>query len=185
MDMAEAASNVSNRPAPVTAIGYVSVGLAGFAILTSILCVLLLSLIDGGPETFKAIGTDAAEKISILFLLVKHIRVVCIVDVAVSVFILFTAIQFLKLRSWARTVLVTINWLILVWIVGFIILWNGMFANLTSSPPFSDSGTSVLNWVRIIAVPLSILSSAFAAAPHVAAIYYLRKKTTKALFQPS
>ena len=185
MDMAEAASNVSNRPAPVTAIGYVSVGLAGFAILTSILCVLLLSLIDGGPETLKAIGTDAAEKISILFLLVKHIRVVCIVDVAVSVFILFTAIQFLKLRSWARTVLETISWLVLMWMVLFIVLWNGMLANLTSSAPFSDSGTSVPIWFDIVRVALSILASAFAATPHVATIIYLRKKKIKALFRPS
>jgi len=183
--MADAVSNVRNRPAPVTAIGYVSVGLSGFAILSNIFCVLFLSLVDGGLETLEVIATDAAEKISILFLLFKHIRVLCIVHIAGSVFILYTAIQFLKLRSWARTVLETINWLILVWIVLFIILWNGMFTNLVSSAPFSDSGMSVPIWFRVITIALSILIAAFSATPHVATIIYLRKKTIKAMFQPS
>lgn len=84
---------------------------------------------------------------------------------------IISAIYFLRLRYWARTVLEVLAWLVLAFTGGFAVLFFGSFGGFG---PFEEIGTLETSFVVLSAVILVTY-----AAPFAIVLYHLRSDKLK------
>src|ERR1035437_9283766 len=98
-----------NRPKSVTVIAWVWIVLGGLMFVSAAVGLLLAIILSLSG------GTGTAPPPAHVFL-VMH-RVLCIVQLGVSVVAVIAGVHFLRQRAWARTVLEAMTWLMLIWII--------------------------------------------------------------------
>jgi hypothetical protein len=106
-------TNGLNRPKSVTVIGVVWIVLGCLMFLGAVggLLVQIIMVLTGGMA-----GATGVVRIFVI----SH-RVLCIVQVGVSVVAVIAGIHLLRLKSWARNVLEALTWWVLIFIVCFCI----------------------------------------------------------------
>lgn len=154
--------NPVKRPTSVTAIGWVWIALGGFMIFTSCMAFFIFLAMWGVLSEEPAIPD-----------FVKYYPVLCVANIFLGAAALVSAINFLKLKAWARTVLEVVNWIVLVFLIGFMGVWVFFWNFLTSSAPDVPEGFTSMGIAGGVFVLL------FYGVPVVIAIKCLRGSTVK------
>ena len=141
---------LEKRPTCVTVIGWVWIILGGLTCLFATMA-LFMSIMMGG------VGQDDPDK-PFIFDIFPYLSVV---QIGVAVLGLISGIHFLRLRSWARSVLECLTWLGLVFTVGFMVVWLfgwGSMAFRHGPPGFAIMGVVMAIFITAMyAVPLGIM----------------------------
>lgn len=95
-------------------------------------------------------------------------------QIIISAFVIVAAIQFIRLRAWARIVLEVVSWLSLAYVIGTGMMGVATLGNVTGKASPSIFGTAVLM--------MSVGTMVVFAVPLIVVIWYLRGETiTKAV----
>lgn len=124
----------NKRPSSVTMIGWL------FIIVATCM------LISGGMSfmvfiSMKLIGVDISQQMpkemqgpfGFMEIIVKHFSLMLFLEIMFSLFVMISAIQFLRLKAWGRTALEAISWLGLVYLVSLGIIFVFSWIRVVSS----------------------------------------------------
>jgi len=162
------------RPTAVTVIGWVYISLSIFMILVSFMCILMSVLMQ-----------NLAGKQDLPIMLERFMTVYQIgafIEIIVGVFVLYTSIQFLKLKSWTRAILevfsrISLSFTVLFSI--FFVLCVIVMMQKTTPNPEVPRG-----FLIIIFTFGSIINCFVWGIPNFIIIKHLRKPEIKQIFGP-
>ena len=146
------------RPTCVTVIGWTWIILGGFACFSAAMA-LVSSVMIGGV-------TIAQDDRNLPFLNVLNVffgifPLLALIQIGFAVLGLVSGICFLKLKAWARAVLESLTWLLLVSVLGFMFIWIFIWVSVT--PDHGPDGFVVVGAVMgvvvsgLYVVPLGIM----------------------------
>jgi hypothetical protein len=174
--------NRTKRPAAITFIGWCFIIIASVSIVSGIFSLGSFIWMNGVVKKTPEIIAELPAQYQLIFGLVDLIYIVTIIQILLSAFILIVCVQFLKLRTWARTGLEFINWFalgistelsffsVVLWILGK----AGLLKKLTASAP-----TSMFGFPALLLIPVSW---ALVAVPLFYVNRFLRRKEIRELF---
>jgi len=153
-------------PTVVKVLAGIFIGLAAFGVLSSLLNLKAHSIMVGMMKEDGFGFFD--EEDPFLF---RHIKLFLVLQLLLSVFIIFAAYQFLKLKAWARTVLEVMSWLFIIFAVGFGIFWLVLISSTAGDFPAGEGPPSGFMSLMHLGGFLVIL---FYLVPVAVLIYFLR-----------
>lgn len=112
------------------------------------------------------------------FSMFRYFGVWIALKVLLGVFVIAAAIQFLRLRAWARSTLEVVSWLGLVYVLATgimsVVAWGKMSGTVTL--PASDNFPSAFGAMGLL---FSVVTMVLFAVPLIVVIWYLRGETIK------
>lgn len=163
------------KPAAVSAVGWIYIAVSGLMILSALMSLVMFAVmrkVTGGE--FPPMGQGMPEGFKFATFMFKHYGLIAFVQLLVAGFGLYSGIEFLRLRAWARTALEVLTWLGLAYIVGFGIFWIVSWMGATSAFPPAEAGGPTAAFGIFGAVMGLVVSLVF-AAPAIIIIVFLRK----------
>jgi len=148
-----------NRPTCITVIGWVWIILGGILCFSAIMALFGSIMIGNMPQT----DPDASQKIPAIF---KYLHVFAIGQIGIAILGLISGINFLKLKSWSRSVLEILTWILLLFIAAF----GGFF--VYQRMPISSSQSSFGFGIMEIVIMIAIFG--FYGVPLIIMVKYLR-----------
>ena len=121
------------RPTGVSVIAWgwiITGGLMGFSGVMALLALSFMPILIQ-PELESQMPAGFGPMMSMF----RYFTLLVLVQLAVAVVAVVTGIQFLKLRSWARTVLEVISWLSVIYVIGFGVFWLFMWSTISGQLP--------------------------------------------------
>ena len=171
-------------PASVKIIGWFYVVVSGMMFFSGVMGYMAWHVI----EEMRRIeglneGPPFPSPFRLMEIMFRYYDVLAILQVLVSVIILVTSIQFLRLKRWARTGIEIISWLALLYVLGFGTYWVVSWLSILSMP-VKEAGPPVSPLVFDIfgAVMGAAITLIFAIALFVI-IRFLRKEEIRQIFQ--
>jgi hypothetical protein len=165
----------AKKPTSVTVIGWIFIVVSGLMLLSGAMGLVSFSLMkkmSGGEFPPMVEGMPGAFKASAFMF--KHFGLIAFLQILFAGFSLFAGIQFLRLRSWARTALEVIAWLGLTYIIGFGIFWIISWVSITSAIPAEGAAAPPAAFNIIGAIMGAVVIAIF-AVPAIVIIIFLRK----------
>lgn len=114
----------------------------------------------------------SSHHIAFFSFLLRHFIIIAFLQIGIAIVSITAGINFLRLRSWARTVLGILSWLCLPFVFGFGFFW---LLELVMKMPESPTHT-----FSIISLFMSVLFTAFYSIPLIVIIHFLRSKAVRA-----
>lgn len=156
----------------VKVIGCLFIAVAGFKILVAVFGYLALSSVTkmaSGLTQTTAGAADASRAFQYLVLWIAA-------QILIGAFVIVAAVQFMRLRAWARTALEVVSWLGLAYVIGTGIMsvaaW-GKISGMASKAGFG-SAPSAFGTMGLI---LSVGTMVVFAVPLIVVIWHLRGET--------
>ncbi len=103
----------------------------GFSGVMALLALSFMPAILSQPELESQMPAGFGPMMSMF----RYFTLLVLVQLAVAVVAVVAGIQFLKLRSWARTVLEVISWLSVIYVIGFGVFWLFMWSTISGQLP--------------------------------------------------
>lgn len=174
------------RPPAVTILGWAFVAFSVFAVLSSAFALVFVHFIPSadpsGELPTQPKGLPSA--FSLLFWMFQYFDALLIGQVALAVFSIFAATQFLRLCAWSRTYFEALNWMALAWTVLFGIVfaagWVGMSTSLPAPGPAEGVPPPAL--FAAFGVFISIFVVIFNGAFPAGIIWLLRSRHVRPAF---
>ena len=168
------------RPTSVTVIAWIFIVMAGFSIFSGGVGFLVFSATKHMGQAIPPIPQEMPGSFKALSVVFQHFGLLALCQIGFSIFLLIAGIQFLKLRSWARTALEVTSWLGLVYTVSFGIFWVYIWIGMTSRLPSGETTPmgSPAMFTRFGAVIGTVVMVTF-TVPVVVIIKFLRGATIK------
>jgi hypothetical protein len=168
-------NGATTRPGLVTAIGWIFVALALLMILSAAGGLAVRSMMD------EAVRRETLSHPAGVPLLLRYFRLLCALQIVLAALLVVSAVQFLRLRAWARTVLEAAMWLGLTCVIGFGIFWVVNW--LSMSGGFAASGEPPDAFTLFGAIMGSVVTLVF-AVPCVIFIWLLRGAAVRQAMRP-
>ncbi len=168
------------RPTSVTVIGWLSIGLAAFMMLSAgmgLFSAIMIEQATGGQFP-KAVG-GAPGMLHVVMGIFRYFKLLAAAQLVVAAAVIIAGIRFLALRAWARTALEVFYWVSLLYVVGFgsfwLISWVSAVSQIpaTEQPPIEPAVFSLFGIVMGLAVMLMW------AVPLGVVIWVLRGRTVR------
>ena len=135
-------------PTSLNVIGWTFVSLGALMIVTSAMVVFVFSAIKNMDASMdsevralmdEALG-DFGVTLDLTLDMLSHVHSLAVVNIILAVIIIFFAVQFLRLKPWARTALEAITWLAVVATVVYGTYWIKGWLSVTSAADAAASG---------------------------------------------
>ncbi len=123
------------------------------------------------PPSLPAEAPWPAQIVPAMF---DYLGLLCGLQLLVAIFVLVAAIQFLRLRAWARTALEVVTWLQLIYTVGFGLLWVGAWASIASNLPAGGDLPISAGALTAVGVAMGVGIALVFAVPCAVIIWVLR-----------
>lgn len=171
----KAASPVQrDLPVAVKVIGCLFIAVAGFKIIGAGMGFLAFSslakMANGIPQMSS--GSGAASNPFQYFGLWIGVQIL------IGVFVIVAAIQFLRLRAWARTTLEVVSWIGLAYSIGTSIMAIFSFSNLIGSAADAGFGNAP-SALGSMAVTMTAVYMVLFSVPLIVIIWFLRGETIR------
>jgi hypothetical protein len=124
------------RPRAVALVGGIYMLVGFFMLLSGGAAIASMLLVDTAAQSGMAeslSGAPAMLKVTVVF--VRYFGAVAVFQVIAAVAVIVSAVQFLKLRAWARAALEVFTWLSLVAAIFIGGLWAYSWAKMTAAMP--------------------------------------------------
>ncbi len=175
------------RPAAVTVIGWVWIGLAALKGLSGAFAFVAYTFVLG-PQ-LRALGPAAGpppgEFGLVSGFLAHHFGALALAQVVVAVVILVSAIMFLRLRAWARLSLELVTWLAIAYIVGFGAFWVTAWLQLAPAVPPTARPNFPATAFRVGGAVMGATMMLMFGAAFVVLLRSLRSATVRTAFSRS
>ena len=165
--------NDTRRSTSITVIGWIWICIAAFMAFSGFMASVVYYLFLG-PEMQQARDQLPEQQVGPLFtFMFEYFGVLSVFQVLFAVFIVYSAIMFLRLKAWARLSLEIITWLSLLYIVGFGLFWIVSWFSMTGQIP-DDQGAEMLGAFQIFGAIMGAVITLVFAVPLGIIIKYLR-----------
>jgi hypothetical protein len=175
------------RPTLVTVLGWLWMAFGVFSVLGGVMGlavhVAMMRSVPGGefPDRFP----DMPAAVGPMLWLFRHWEAFAVIQICVAVITLFAAVQFLRLRPWARTYFETISWLgiaaNLVFAVYFAIVW----LSASSTVPEGGMPRVAPGVFAVFGVVAALSGALFGAVLPGVIIWLLRRPEVRSAFSRS
>jgi ABC-type methionine transport system permease subunit len=108
-----------------------------------------------------------------------HFGAFALVQVVLAVGVIFSAVMFLRLKSWARASLEAMSWLILLFGVVFGVYWAIFWYGSFSAGPQSKGAIAQSYLFRDFGVVMAAIITVMNSVPFAVLIWWLRKSTVR------
>jgi len=175
----------SERPAAVTALGWIFIAGGAVIILSAVMAHLTRALLGEGSLQEPLLPLAADLDLSPMRFIEKNITghsdVLRLLAIIYGAFVILNGAYFLRLRGWARHFLDAISLQCLVLVLGLRVLWTIIWLGVTGA--FPNPGLPI-DALRITGVAVSLLLTLIYAAPCVVLIWLLRSPTVRQAMLP-
>jgi hypothetical protein len=161
-----------HRPEAVRVIGWLWLGLGALMVLSGTMGYLAHSFVMPPGRKLPPTPEEFGPVISFVF---KYFAEFAVLQVCFALFIVLSAVAFLRLRSWARWALQLVTWTALLYVVGFGILWLSTWFQLAGSP----SAFGLPSVFRAFGMVMGIVVTASFAVPLVIMLRYLGSEAVR------
>jgi len=173
-----------DRPLAVTIIGWIFLVIATLLIVLGVFVLLSYHVFFSSKfNQALPLAEDAPRwaKLGVVYL--RYSLVSWHAATLLSVFVLVAAVQFLKLRAWARTALEVVSWLCIAGTLGSWIFLLPVWARIASEPAGAPAkGAPAFPAFNILGVATSMAYMLLSLVPAAVMIYFLRSKTVRGAF---
>jgi hypothetical protein len=135
--LVDSPSRPTVRPIAVTILGWVFVVFSSFSVASSAFGLVFMHFMSRAVPNgeFPPKAKDFPPGFSMLSWMFEYFNALLVAQVALAVFSIFAAVQFLKLRYWSRTYFEALNWVALAWTVVFGIFFAASWVGISSGLP--------------------------------------------------
>jgi hypothetical protein len=169
----------TQRPASVTAIAWVSIVMAGLAILSSAMGLLAFHLMRWIAGRWPPVPAGTPWAAQSMWGTSPHFEALAVLQILFAGFVLAAGLEFLRLRAWARTALEVAYWLALIWTVGFGVRWAVSLVSMTSAFPAGGGPPFSPQFFKVFGVIVGAAATAFGVVPCAVIIWLLRGPTVR------
>lgn len=155
-----------NRPTCVTVIGWAWIIIGGLMFLSAVMA-LLSSVMIG----------EMAQNDPEMPLIFKLFPLLAIFQIGIAAIGCICGINFLKLKTWSRSVLEVLTWLLLVFILGFMAFW--LFNWMSTTMAHGPQGFGIMGAV------MGVIITGIYGVPLVIMLKYLRGSKVKSAINGS
>jgi hypothetical protein len=169
------------KPGLIKLIGWTYFALAIITFFSSILGYVSFAYLHAGLEGELLMPEDTLPQFKIFWNMLPYYDKITLGQIILSAFVLVASIDFLRLRSWARTALELVSWWIVFLHIGFGIIWVYMWLSM----PFGitrESGQVMQLLIRLGGSLLGLIVILVFTIPFFVVIRYLRKDGIKKFF---
>ena len=131
---------VAPRPAFVTAVAWIFIVLAGFAVIISFFQVLMVVVMFSDAEISAAVAREANAP-AIAIWLFSHLRMIILAFFVLNIGTLVSAIGMLRRSEWARKVFILMLVVGIAWLLGGMLLQYQIMSSMSKLP--ATGGASV------------------------------------------
>lgn len=127
-----------SRPTSVTVISWVWIVIGCLMILGGAMgffSYTMMQEMSGGQAFPSELPPDVPGSFKPMMVIFSNFQIIAALQVFIAIIAIVSGIQFLKLRSWARTTLEGLTWLSLTYIIVFGLYWIYMWVSMTGSIP--------------------------------------------------
>jgi hypothetical protein len=166
---------MKDRPASVTIIGWIFIGVAGIMIFsgtTGMISFACMKQAEG--KNYLPMPEGLPGHLKIMWGIFRYFDSLAIIQILFALFVIIACIYFLKLRAWARAALEGISWLGLLFVAGFGIFWVTSWINATSGMAVAEGATGPPPIYGLIGIVIGVTMMAIWAVPLVVIITFLR-----------
>lgn len=171
------------RPSLIGVIGWCFIILAIVTILSCVISIYNMVRIDQIVKSSPEIVNDIPNSFQLLISFLPQISAFLILQTTFAVFLLIVSIYFLKLHTWARTVLEVICWLAIISSLLFTIIWIIAWPTITTQLSSLSEFDSVIPKINIYNVIAYSLLLVIWILPLIFVIKYIRNKQTRQFFK--
>ncbi len=173
----------SPRPTSVTVISWVWIVMGILMVLGGLMGFFsfhMMQEMSGGEAFPTELPPDFPPEFKPMMVVFSNFHLLAGLQVVIAVVAIVSGISFLKLRSWARTVLEGLTWLALLYIVVFGVYWVFMWISITGNIPQDQMPPGMGNFKYFGAI-MGIVINLMFGAPLVVILVKLKGKTIKSL----
>jgi hypothetical protein len=166
----DATDSPSQSPAPAPTVVKVLGGIwLGIGVL------MVASSLTGFASFLMIKSTMEQKDISDAPVIFHYFHLLLIIQLFFAVFVIYSSYKFLKLKAWARKAIEVVNWLGLLYVVGFGIFWE--ITLLFKRLGFAESGS--FNGLTILMAVMGIFIIAAFGVPLAVMIHFLRSQKVR------
>lgn len=170
------------RPTAVTVIGWIFIAGAVFSLLASSLGLVTFANLYQMRKLLLPPG-DGQDPAFLRFV-TRYVLPLLGLLLPVSLFVIWAAVQFLKLRPWARVALEAMAWLGAAYILVSGVFWIFIFLNFLFGHPVAGVTPDYPPLLRILFIAVSTLSTIVWLLPVLILIFFLRFQPVRDAFKP-
>jgi len=164
------------RPTSVTVIGIVWIVIGSLMTLSAFMALLVSGLL--WPAMREApVPSEAPAAVQMMASLFQWFPLLACGQLLFAPFIVWSAMQFLRQRRWARTSLEVINWLALTYVIVFGVFWLWMWNSMLGAAPRTDQVP--VDAFRLVGSVMGLVNTVLFAVPLALMLKYLRGKVIR------
>jgi hypothetical protein len=169
------------KPKFIQVIGWTYLALSLITFISSVFGFTSYSIIKSGVEGELPMPEDIPEQFKIFWSLLPYYDIITLEQTILSAFVLVASIQFLRLRKWARTAIEIVSWLVVIFHMGFCIIWIYLWMGLSINIS-GDMGSGMVPILGIGVTVFGVLVILVLTIPFFVVIRYLRREKTRKVF---
>jgi hypothetical protein len=160
-------------------IGWIFIAGAILMILSSSMGFLAFTAIKQKVGDMPPIASELPNQFRIMSIIFRSFGMLALLQIALAIFVLIVSIQFLRLRTWARSALEIIAWLGLLYVVAFGIFWIASWIGITSVLPSSAGAPEPSPLFSIFGAIIGLFVTVVWSVPFAVIIMFLRGKVIR------
>ena len=172
-------------PAPLRIIAWLSIAMGVFMVLGSVMGLLASAALGAMPDGMMlpdgaALAEDMgpiAPALAILLKVVRYFWLASLAQLAAAVVVIWSGIDLLRLRAWARTANEVFCWLTLLVLALYAVFWVWLWLSFPMPQDMPDFNPAAL---RIASIVMLVVIEAVFIVPTVVVLRYLRGPQARA-----
>jgi hypothetical protein len=178
-------AETNQAPAPLRIIAWLTIATGAFMVLGSLMGLLASAALGSVPDGMmlpdSAMLPDGAESITpvlaVVLKVARYFWLASLVQLAVAVVAIWSGIDLLRLRAWARTANEVFCWLTLLVLALYAVFWVWLWLAFPVPQDMADFDPASM---RIASIVMLVVIEAIFVVPTVAILRYLRGPQARA-----
>jgi hypothetical protein len=163
------------RPNVISILGWGWLAVGVMAFISGGMAFLVFSIMQAQGKGFPPSGPNMPPPLAAMAPFFQYFRELVIGQMIFAAAVVFTATSFLKLREWARKALLLFSVILLVYIIGFSIVWGYTWVSATTTA----SNANVPKGFVAFGIVAAIVNLGTFSVPLVMSIVSLRGKVVR------
>lgn len=165
-------------PTPVTVLGWGWIILGILSFISGTMALLMSTVMNAmAPGGFPPSGKNFPPQFAVMQVVFEHFTILALTQLVLAACVVYTGANLLKLREWARRVLLALSILALTYIVSFSIFWMYMWISMTHTGAAAAPGPPMA--FTLLGVVGGTMNMVVFSIPAILSINSLRGKSVR------
>jgi len=164
-------------PAPLRVIAWLSIAMGVLMVLSSVMGLLAFAAMPSDMPNISSMPGDMKGVGTVFFVMFKYSGWMAAGQLVIAAIVIWSGIDLLRLRAWARTATEVLCWLTLVFLALYAVFWVWLW--LSFPVPLDMPGLNPVA-LRIVPIVMMVIVMAVFVIPTVLMLRYLRGPQVRA-----